>query len=284
MPRFRAFLLAASLVAALSAGPLAAGVVFQVETTYHSGPAREPETTEMSVEGANLKMETVPGARDSSRGEAIFRGGSGEMVVVDHDDKSYLVIDAETVDRLGSQIGGQMAAMMEQVQKQLEQIDDPAMRARMEQMLKQQMGSREEASLPATEYRDSGHQATVAGYPCVKYDVFVGGQKTQELWVTDWSNVEGGAEVRDTFVEMAKLSARLRESLEESMDRSLFGAADNPADAFARVGGFPVVTRSFEGGELESESTLRSALRRTLDPGEFEPPEGYKRRSMLGGS
>ncbi len=46
------------------------------------------------------------------------------------------------------------------------------------------------------------------------------------------------------------------------------------------IDGFPVVTRNFAGGELESESTLRSAEERDLDPDAFEPPKGYRLRSM----
>ena len=52
-------------------------------------------------------------------------------------------------------------------------------------------------------------------------------------------------------------------------------------EAFEEIDGFPVVSRSFgAGGELEDETVLKSASRRTLDPGEFEPPAGYQRRSM----
>ncbi len=53
-------------------------------------------------------------------------------------------------------------------------------------------------------------------------------------------------------------------------------------ESFDQVDGFPVVTREFDpDGNLESESLLRSAQRRTLDPAEFEPPAGYKRQSIF---
>ena len=50
-----------------------------------------------------------------------------------------------------------------------------------------------------------------------------------------------------------------------------------------QIDGFPVVTSGLGAdGSVEDESSLRSARRRTLDPADFEPPSGYKRRSMLG--
>ena len=62
----------------------------------------------------------------------------------------------------------------------------------------------------------------------------------------------------------------------------LGGLSDNPYQHMAEIDGFPVVTREFgDDGSLEDESTLRSSQRRTLDPDAFEPPAGYKRRSMF---
>ena len=37
----------------------------------------------------------------------------------------------------------------------------------------------------------------------------------------------------------------------------------------------------FDDGFLDDELTLRESRRRTLDPADFEPPSGYKRRTML---
>jgi hypothetical protein len=60
---------------------------------------------------------------------------------------------------------------------------------------------------------------------------------------------------------------------------SQFG--DSAFEVMGELEGFPVVTREFDGGELESEATLRSARRQTIDPDAFEPPSGYKRQQML---
>ena len=104
----------------------------------------------------------------------------------------------------------------------------------------------------------------------------------RELWVTDWSNVEGSEETVEAFQEMADFMNELLSAI--PMDQAPGGLADSIAAQMKELDGFPVVTREFgDGGGLESESTLRSADRRTLDPAEFEPPAGYKRREMMGG-
>lgn len=275
---------------ALLGSPLTAGVVFQVETTYHSGsPSQGPQDSRMSVEGSNLKMEILP-EEDARAGEVkdevVFRGDRRQMVVVDHREQTYMVIDGEAVRNLGGQMQGQMQQAMQQLEKQLEGLD-PKQREMMEKMLKGKMGqmganpgAAPKRSLP--EFKNTGQRATHQGYPCVRYHVLRDGEKIQELWVTDWSNVRGGTEVVGVFREMASFYEELMDSFEDMVGPAggFFNADRNPIESLTRVDGFPVVTRSFEGGELESETILESVTERDLDPDAFEPPKGYHLRTM----
>ncbi len=105
----------------------------------------------------------------------------------------------------------------------------------------------------------------------------------RELWVTDWGNVEGGAEMAAGFRAMAEFMSQMLDAL-PSMGPVPGGLGDSVVTQMKEVDGFPVVTRDFgDGGRLASESALRSSERRSLDPAVFEPPAGYKRRSMSGG-
>ncbi len=264
------------LAAALLASPMAAGVVFEVETTDHGANPPGVESSTMSAEGKNLAMDVAPSTHGKKGGKAIFRGDRREMVIVDHDDKSYAVIDEEAMKQIAGQVG-QMAA---QVQEALKNVPEDQ-RAMVEKMMKERM-PQQALARPQVDVRKTGERGTQAGYPCVKYEILRGGQKVRELWVTDWDNVEGGGEARDAFLAMADFMSEMLESLS-----SATGFAGGMDDSFVaqmkEIDGFPVVTREFDDGELENESTLRSSARRTLDPSEFEPPAGYKRRSMLGG-
>ena len=265
------------------------GVVFEVETTYHSGS--DPESATMVFHGPhNLKMEILPGEHDDEdavKDEMIYRGDRGEIVVVDHNDKSYLVMSKEVLEELAKGLGN-LKKMTEGMQIPEEVLKNlPAEQRKQLEEAQRKMGQTTRSEMakvgaPRDEYRKTGERATKAGYPCVKYEVIRNGKKVRELWVTDWDNVEGSDEVKEVFNSLETFFKELKEAFEESMGGGeLFDDGEDPFDGFFEVDGFPVVTRDFEYGELESESTLRSAERRTIDPADFEPPKGYKRRSML---
>lgn len=267
-----------TLILLALAPPALAGVVYEIETTDHDASPPRTESTTMMAEGGNLKM----GIADPNRGrdgEMIFRGDRREMMVVDHGEKSYMVIDEAMI----RQLGGQVSQAMEQMKKALENVPEEQ-RALVEKMMKEHggMGGATSApTQPTTKVRRSGERAEKGGYPCVKYDVLRDGQKVRELWVTGWDNVEGGDEAKAAFEEMAAFFEQMMDGLGAASGP--FGNGfDNPFASMREINGFPVVSRELDDGSLESESTLRSARRQRLDPADFEPPAGYKRQQMLG--
>ena len=119
----------------------------------------------------------------------------------------------------------------------------------------------------------------------MRYEVIEANVKVREMWVTELNNIPGGSEIVDAIREAAAFYAEMMAAFGE-MAGSAGGAVftgGNPMESFLEIGGFPVVTRTFEGGELESETVLESVTERDLDPDAFEPPKGYRRRTMSGG-
>ena len=272
----KSFVLA--IVALMMSVPVFAGVVYEIEVTDHEQSPPKTESIQAAVEGRHLKM-GIASKGKGSQGEMIFRGDRREMVVVDHDDRSYHQMDAETIKALG----GQVSAAMAQVQEALKNVPEDK-RAMVEQMMKQKMPDAAAApQRPKSELKKTSERATHSGYPCVKYEVLRDGRKVRELWVTDWSNVEGGSDVVGAFEDMADFFTEMLDSLPSFGQES--GPMGDPAFEHLReIGGFPVITREFDDdGSLEAESTLKSSRRQTLDPDAFEPPSGYKRQEMFGG-
>ncbi|MCH9651578.1 MAG: DUF4412 domain-containing protein [Deltaproteobacteria bacterium] len=266
----------ALVIGALSSYPVFGGVVFEVETTDHEQSSPKAETTEVAAEGKNLKMNIRSGNRGSD-GDMIFRGDRREMVVIDHDDKSYYLMDEETL----SSIAGQVNQALSQVQEALKQVPEDQ-RAMVEKMMKQHLPGETEKREPP-KLRKTSERAEKGGYPCLKYEVSRDDQKIRELWVTDWSQIEGGGEAKEAFQSLAGFFAEMMESFESVSGTGGFPShlEDNPFAYMKDLDGFPVVTRELgDDGSLESESVLRSSQRRSLDPEEFEPPSGYKRRTM----
>ena len=134
----------------------------------------------------------------------------------------------------------------------------------------------EMAAIPQMKLVNTGEKANKMGYPCVKYEVYLDGKKIREIWTTDWNNVDGGDEAEDAIGAINKFFERIKDKFGD------MPGGNNFHDEMNFGNGFPIVTRGFDEdtGELEEETTLRSARRRTLDPADFEPPSGYNRRSM----
>jgi hypothetical protein len=131
------------------------------------------------------------------------------------------------------------------------------------------------------ELKKTGDSDTVGGYPCVRYEVWRGGIRERELWVTAWKNIEGGSDTAEVFEEMSSFFKEMLDSLPQMGEK---GFGDPTFELLKEMGGMPVVTREFDDdGSLQSEARLKSASRESLDPADFEPPADYKRKDMFGG-
>jgi hypothetical protein len=120
------------------------------------------------------------------------------------------------------------------------------------------------------------------GYSCVRYDVFRDGEKTRELWVTDWDDIEGARAVAGAMEAMSGFYTEIMEAF-SSMGGPFAGMLTSnrtPFESFDQIDGFPVVTRSFEAGTLKRETVLQSVTSQAVDAATFEPPAGYTKRTM----
>jgi hypothetical protein len=260
------------LVLFLAARALA-GVVLEIETKDHR--SNESGTVVTLVDGKDLKM-TITSGGDQEESEMIFRGEKREMIVVDHDDKTFMVIDEAMIDSIGDQLSGYEAQMREALKDV-----PPEQRAMVEKMMKGRMPAPAKApARPKIEFRNTGDHDTKNGYPSVKYEATINDRKTQEFWVTDWDNVDGGDDVVEAFQAMAEFFKHMRDSMPR------FGADDdaddNPFEHMQEMDGFPVLTYDYASdGSIASESSLRSSTQRAVAAAEFEPPAAYKQREMM---
>ena len=95
------------------AAPASSGVVFELETTYYFGSETRVEHSEVSVLKPNLKMgvlsvESLSGAKTLD--EMVYRGDRKQMLVIQHDEKAYMMMDRETMEKMfavypGSPVG-----------------------------------------------------------------------------------------------------------------------------------------------------------------------------------
>ena len=204
------------------AAPLAAGTIVNAER--RELPDGTPSPLVITVDG---NLVSISGA--AGDGRVIFRGDRQQMLIVDDEEKSYMALNEAMVDGIAKQLDAATQQMEAAIAKL--PADQQAMARRLMQQQQQQQqppppqvrtpasAARAEAALDDSEQvRRTAESGTHAGYQCTKYEVLEEGVKVRELWVTDWDNVEGHAEL---------------EAAMQSMDRFL----DKLTASFGKLGG-----------------------------------------------
>lgn len=251
--------------------PASAGALFEVESSY-GGSTNQ---TAIAVEAMLMKMDVASGDNDWD-GEMIFRAESREMIVVNHDEKSYFVIDEEQMRKLAGAVSQAMASMEQALSAMPE-----SQRARMEEMMKSRMPAMAAPREPS-ELKKTGGSDTVNGFGCEIYEVWRSGVRERELCVTDWDNVADGREIADVFIEMGAMMTEMLDSLPKMGDGGSIG--DAAFEHLKEMNGFPVRTREFgNDGILDGQSTLISSKKADFEPADFEPPKKYKRKDLMKG-
>lgn len=251
--------------------PATSGVLYEVESSY-DGTATQAG---IAVEGLNMKMDVASGAKDWN-GYMLFHGDSHEMIIVDHDKKSYFVIDEKQMQELAGTVNQAMASM-EQALAALPE----GQRAKMEQMMKSRMPDMGTPREPS-ELKKTGESDSVNGLDCNIYEVWRSGVRERELCVTDWDNVAGGREVADVFYEMGAFMTEMLDSLPKMGGGQSLG--DATYEHMKEMNGFPVRTLEYgDDGVLDGQSTLKSSKRVDFSAADFEPPKNYKRKDLMKG-
>ncbi len=261
-----------STVLVLLSAPAFAGVVFEFELIDAADSTAEPDRINTSVEGERIRMD-VKGPRGANA-DMIFRGDRHEMLAVDHDSQTYVLIDDATIDQISAQLS-QLEAQMQDMLKDV----PPEQRAAVEQMMKQRMpgGS---GSEPVTEIRNTGTEAEKNGYSAREFELYVDGRREKSFWVTDWDNIEGGRDAARAFESMAWFIQDLQDAMPDFAKSPAVGT--NAYEHLEELGGFPVVTIDYSpDGSVIGESRLKESRVESLDDAEFEPPAGYARKTLV---
>jgi len=251
-----------------------AGVVFQVETTYHSGSSG-PETMTAYADGCNIKMEIgAPGSDTGAAAgmhmdEMIYKcAGGGTMVVINHEEQYYY----SPPDRSAGGNANPFGDILKDV---------PAdQRGALEDLMKQMgKGGQSIPGMPQkseTRVVNTGKTVQKNGYKTTVIEIYEGERLNGKLYGTAMGNIDGGQSMMNSLIGYT-------EFLEKQIGG--FGGDQDFGQEFEKLkdlGLFPVAGEDFDDdGSLDESWKLRSAKRRTLDPAAFEPPSGYKRRSMF---
>lgn len=241
---------------ALTLGAARAGTVIETETT-DSRTGKAIERTVVSAEGTNVRLERRSALDPTDTALAIY--SNDRLYVVDQGGKSYRVMDRSAVEtieaaraadaaKIGADAKGKAAAA----------------------------AKRRAAARPEPKLVDTGRTEKVGQWSC-------------RVWN---ATLRGRVVAQHCVVPVAKLGAA------KDLDAALRSfsafwhdvAADYPGlqdtggrlvQAFDRMKGVPVRTKTFLGGKVREVATVKSVRQATLGAQAFTVPAGYERQNMV---
>ena len=252
-------LLAICLLGAV--GIAQAGTIFRTEVENFAEDNQffqggKSYTTVTRVEGDRMRSDTR-GEDGKIASSVIFLGKTDEMYMIDHKEKSYLVMDRESIEALGNQ----MSEVMKQMEAAMAKVP-PGQREMMERMMKKKLAADPNYKEPSP--------------PVVR--------SLEKACVCDQDEIAGGKEMAAIAHEMKDFAAGLSELAKSASSFKMFGGStmENLGMAMtADLGGFPIISEHYDGeGKLMRRSTFRSAEDVSVPAEEFTPPREYKKQTM----
>lgn len=240
-----------------------AGTVY--ESTLRDLRTNTEGAVRMQVDGGRLRLEQSNGAARESA--LIYRDDT--VYALNPKDKSYVVIDRPSIEKMAEKLG----PTLRQMQEQLANLP-PAQRAMMESMMGGQPGG---ANRAPPMLRPTERTEKVAGYSCKIVQLLEAEVLLRELCVAPPSELKGGQEVYDAA---AKLSALLEEIVTSIDAPWLTGTMARQMDNFSKIGGVPLLTRSYEQGKLAREVRLQAIRSEAVSATQFEVPAEYRQREL----
>lgn len=256
---------ALSSVLVLAIGAAHAGTVLEtVNRDLPAGADSKTHTMMTYAQDGKMRVETKPG-------DTLMIFKDETIFTVNHKEKSYYSMDRAAMKRMADQVN----PALEQMQDQLAKMS-PEQRAQMEKM----MGSR----LPgmgkqkSQEIRKTARTDKIGGYTCSYVEVHEDGVLSDELCVVPPGTVKGSQDLMDAAV---KMSALLKEMLGGIDAPWLKQSVDKQVADYEKLGGLPLLTRHYSGGQPASETTLKSIRNEPVPAALFEIPAGYAKKEMM---
>lgn len=199
---------------------------------------------------------------DAGNVSVLFNAGSGQLLMLRHDRKSYMDMD---------QVAQTAGAAMARAKAALANLP-PAQR----EMLEKRLGDRFQGMMGGNvkvDVTDTGKHRRVGKFSCDVYRTSLNGRRIQDACLADAN--ETGISTAD--------QATLRKAFEELKafaNKISAGMMKLPLGGMPS-GKFPVrITHYDSDGSVRSTVQLEQLDRVAIDPGDFRIPAGYTQRTM----
>jgi hypothetical protein len=241
-----------------------AGAGVYIETVTHNLSTNTTDPAQkMYLQGGSGRI--VGGDGNVS----IIKGNT--MYIVDEVEKSYVVFDKATMDKLAAKMNAELA----QVKDQLARLP-PEQREQMEAAMGKIPGMGGNDQKWTVEALDTGKSDKVDGRACRIWDIERNGELDEQVCVVPFASLPGKENFQTLFGNFSKVFDEMAKSVP-----MLAGMMGNEFSAHVKTNGYPVRLRNYEDGKLAPEETLMKVWREeTIPASQFEIPAGYKLKQM----
>ena len=186
--------------------------------------------------------------------EAIFDSNTGDLTLLDHQQKSYIKVNEDELTAMASQIKSLIDSVMSELP-----FNNPLAPSESKKSVKH-----------------SGIQRRVAGISCELYEIQINGAKESEVCIAKSNRLDISPNDYETLEKLYKTGDKLARTARETVGQRLgpipeFGAGE--------LGGLPVYIMSEASGS-QIELTLTNIGSELVSADHFKIPEGYQQQSL----
>lgn len=227
----------------LLSGAATAGVEMHTETRKQNGEIRKGKAL---FDGPRLRIDTSDGRR-----AIVYRGDKNVIWVIDHKKKRYIEVEKPT-----------SSALAGQAKKQLDSL--PA-----DKKAAADLGA---AVASGVEVKDTGRKGEVLGVSCDELHVMSGKARLADICRATYASA--GVD-RASFAAVKELQSLLGGSLTAMLPEDSRAEGTAALESFARLDGVPMRVRTYEAGQLDTETVVKQLKNKKLPRSDFSLPDGY---------
>lgn len=239
-----------------------------VELEMEVNEGGQTDTTKMIVLDNNLKMEVM--STESAKKDFMVFDGK-KMCTIDNKNSECSCMTKEDFEKLATELNKQFAQFdIEEMLKDVPEAQREFVRKQMEKTMPKKPAP---SVVSEPDLKKIGNE-NYNNFPSRKYLLKSDGEETY-LWVTDWSNITGGKEISDAFINLGSFFDEMIEAMSQ-----LPGASNREENSFLRVmddvNGVIHSSKAYENGKVKRESRLKKSYKRDVSMAEFDSPYACK--------
>ena len=227
-------------------------------STYEKGNSGDSETSIAIFTSNKMKIES---RSNDGFVTVLFDGQKDKMIILNHEEKNYMVFTKELINNLSKQVSG----MMEQMKQQFANLPD-AQRKQMEKMMESQLGS---MKISYT-VDNTGETKKINNWNTTKYNLKANEDLKSEIWAAPYSTLGVSKSDISILGKFSNFSAELLKAVPSAQKDSFSAIYDE-------IQGLPVMSINSTNNNINE---LKSISQFTSKLSDFEIPSDYNEKKI----